>query len=99
MENDSPNGILVDSLCMAVGAIAGALINQGVYKNYIPQIFDYLNGVAIFVMLVVLVIFAIKKIKNLPHTPRHYMLAMTLLGWYIGTFIIVEINAKSGKFS
>lgn len=94
MENDSPNGLFIDSLCLAVGAIVGALINQGIYKNYIPKIFDYLNGLIFFGMLVVLGIFAIRKTKGLAHESRHYMLTMGLLGWFVGTYIVVEFNKK-----
>ena len=94
MENDSPNGLFIDSLCLAVGAIAGALINQSIYKNYIPKVFDYLNGLIFFGMIAVFFIFAIRKLKGIPHQPNHYMLTMGLLGWFIGTYIIVELNRK-----
>jgi hypothetical protein len=94
MENDSPNGLFIDSLCLMVGAIAGALINQCIYMNCIPKFFDYLNGLIFFGMLVVLVIFAIRKIKGIAHESRHYMFAMVLLGWFVGTYVVVEFNKR-----
>lgn len=94
MQNDSPNGIVIDTACFGFGAMSGALINQLIYQKTIPLAIDYLNGFMIVALLVVIVILAFQKFNGLGFGPRLYALLTGLVGWGVGTFIVVERHTK-----
>lgn len=94
MQNDSPNGLLIDTACLGLGAILGALTNHLIYQKSISPTLDYLNGFMIVALLVVIGLLAIQKKKRLAFGNRLYALLMGLVGWGVGTFIIVELHTK-----
>lgn len=94
MKNDSPNGLVIDALCMGVGAIAGFIFNFLIYQNRIAKAFDYANGIMLLALLVAVGALALQKIKRTPFGKNLYALTIGLVGWGVGTFIIVELYRR-----
>jgi hypothetical protein len=93
-KNDSPNGIVMDAMCVAAGALVGATANYLVYVKQLPKIFDFLNGLMIVTLPILMIILALQKSKQQAFGPGVYGAVMTLVGWGIGTFIVVELQSK-----
>jgi hypothetical protein len=94
IQNDSPNGTWIDGLCLIGGAAVSATMTQLIYAGHIPWKFEYLTGFMMVALLFSFGILAIQKSKKIAFTPIPYAAMMTLLGWAIGTFIVVELHTK-----
>ena len=93
-KNDSPNGLLMDGLCMGIGVILGVGINYLIRRQILPQTLDYLSAVVLVVLLILIGVQAIQKSKKVKFTPILYATTMTLFGWLVGIFIFVELYKR-----
>lgn len=93
-KNDSPNGLLIDGLCIGLGVIFAAVTNHLVYERRLPRWIEYVSVFMLFGLLVITGVLAIQKTKKIAFTPRIYAVAMSLYGWGAGTFIILSIHSK-----